>query len=124
MRIGELAKRADVTQRTVRYYESRGLLPPGTRVGNSHHHYPEEAVARLQKIDQLKKLGLSLDEIGGVIDLYFADPSGVEPKRKVLEMLRKHLAETDEKVGELQRFRADLQANIARFEYFLGDKPV
>jgi DNA-binding transcriptional MerR regulator len=119
MRIGELTERAGVTQRTVRYYESIGLLPPGEREGHGHHYYTEEALARLRKIDQLKKLGLSLEEIGEVIDLYFIDPSGVQPKQKVLAMLRKHLAEADHKIDSLQQFRAELQANIERFERFL-----
>jgi MerR family transcriptional regulator, copper efflux regulator len=119
MRIGELAERAGITQRTVRYYETLGLLLPGERQGNGHHYYPEQAVLRLQKIDQLKRLGLSLEEIGEVIDLYFTDPTGVQPKQKVLVMLRRHLAEAEGKIGELQRFRADLEAHIARFEWFL-----
>ena len=71
MRIGELTERAEVTPRTVRYYESIGLLPPGEREGHGQHYYTEETLARLQKIDQLKKLGLSLDEIRDVIDFYF-----------------------------------------------------
>jgi DNA-binding transcriptional MerR regulator len=119
MRIGELTERAGVTQRTVRYYESIGLLPPGEREGHGHHYYTEEALARLRKIDQLKKLGLSLEEIGEVIDLYFIDPSGIQPKQKVLAILRRHLAEADHKIGSLQQFRAELQANIERFERFL-----
>ena len=69
MRIGELTERAGVTQRTVRYYESIGLLPPGEREGHGHHYYTEEALARLRKIDQLKKLGLSLEEIGNLLNL-------------------------------------------------------
>src|SRR5215472_4149403 len=101
MRIGELTERAGVTQRTVRYYES---------------------IARLQKIDQLKKLGLSLDEIRDVIDLYFTDPSGVQPKQKVLAILRQHLAETDVKIDALEQFRAELQANIERFEHWLEEQ--
>src|SRR5882672_2928098 len=112
MRIGDLTERAEVTPRTVRYYESIGLLPPGEREGHGQHYYTEEALARLRKIDQLKQLGLSLEEIGEVIDLYFIDPSGVQPKKKVLVMLRKHLAEADRKIGSLQQFRADLQTNI------------
>jgi DNA-binding transcriptional MerR regulator len=119
MRIGELTERAGVTQRTVRYYESIGLLPPGEREGHGHHYYTEEALARLRKIDQLKKLGLSLEEIGEVIDLYFIDPSGIQPKQKVLAILRRHLAEADHKIVSLQQFRAELQANIDRFERFL-----
>jgi|SRR5579871_4611526 len=122
MRIGDLAELAGVTQRTIRYYESIGLLAPGQREGHGHHYYTEEALARLRKIDQLKRLGLSLEEIGEVIDLYFIDPSGIQPKQKVLGILRKHLQETESKIGELQQFRSELLANIERFERFLNDK--
>jgi DNA-binding transcriptional MerR regulator len=122
MRIGELTERAKVTPRTVRYYERIGLLPPGEREGHGQHYYNEETLARLNKIDQLKKLGLSLDEIRDVIDLYFIDPSGIQPKQKVLAILRQHLTEANHKIGALQQFRADLQAHIARFERWLEEK--
>jgi MerR family copper efflux transcriptional regulator len=122
MRIGDLTERAGVTPRTVRYYESIGLLPPGEREGHGQHYYTEETLARLQKIDQLKKLGLSLEEIRDVIDLYFTDPSGVQPKQKVLAILRQHLAEVDQKVTALQQFRAELLAHIERFEHWLEAK--
>ena len=122
MRIGDLTEQAGVTQRTVRYYEGIGLLHPAEREGHGHHYYTEETLARLRKIDQLKRLGLSLDEIRKVIDLYFTDPSGIQPKQKVLAIFKKHLAEADRKIGDLQQFRADLQANIERFERFLAAK--
>ena len=122
MRIGDLTQRAGVTQRTVRYYESIGLLPPGEREGHGQHYYTEETLARLRKIDQLKNLGLSLDEIRGIIDLYFSDPSGIQPKQKVLAILRQHLADADRKIGALQQFRADLQAHIERFEHWLEER--
>ena len=120
MRIGDLAKMAGVTQRTVRYYESIGLLAPGKREGHGHHYYTEETLARLRKIDQLKRLGLSLEEIGEVINLYFTDPSGIQPKQKVLAILQKHLHDTESKISELQQFRSELRANIERFEHFLN----
>jgi DNA-binding transcriptional MerR regulator len=122
MRIGDLTERAEVTPRTVRYYESIGLIPPGEREGNGQHYYTEETLARLRKIDQLKRLGLSLEEIGEVIDLYFTDPSGVRPKQKVLAMLRAHLADTDKKAAELAEFRGELAAHIKRFERWLTEK--
>src|SRR5436309_15480286 len=121
MRIGDLTERAEVTPRTVRYYQSIGLIPPGESEGHGQHYYTEETLARLRKIDQLKRLGLSLEEIGEVIDLYFTDPSGIQPKQKVLAMLRKHLHEAESKIGELQQFRSELQANIERFEHFLKE---
>ena len=122
MRIGDLTERAEVTPRTVRYYESIGLIPAGEREGHGQHYYTEETLARLRKIDQLKKLGLSLDEIRDVIDLYFTDPSGIQPKQKVLAILRQHLAEVDQKIGALQQFRADLLAHIARFERWFEER--
>ena len=122
MRIGDLTERAGVTPRTVRYYESIGLIPPGQREGHSQHSYTEETLARLRKIDQLKKLGLSLDEIRDVIDLYFTDPSGIQPKQKILAILRHHLAEVDQKIAAFQHFRADLQAHIERFEHWFEER--
>ena len=122
MRIGDLTEQAGVTQRTVRYYESIGLLPPGEREGHGQHYYTEETVARLRKIEQLKQLGLSLDEIRDVIDLYFTDPSHVQPKQKVLGILRQHLAEIDEKITGLDQFRKELLFHIERFEYWLNQQ--
>src|SRR5258708_26876757 len=116
MRIGDLTERAGVPPRTVRYYESIGLIPSGEREGHGQHYYTEETLARLRKIDQLKKLGLSLDEIRDVIDLYFIDPSGVQPKQKVLAILRQLRASVDQKISGLQQFLADLQSHTERFE--------
>jgi MerR family transcriptional regulator, copper efflux regulator len=122
MRIGDLTERAAVTPRTVRYYERIGLIPPGEREGHGQHYYTEETLARLRKIGQLKQLGLSLDEIREVIDLYFTDPSGIQPKQKVLAILRRHLAEADQKIGALRQFRAELQTHIEHFERWLAER--
>lgn len=125
MRIGKLMEKAMVTARTVRYYESIALIPPGQKVGSGQSYYSQETVERLKKIEQLKRLGLSLDEIREVIDLYFADPSGREPKRKVLGILRQHLAVVDVKLDEFNQFKNELLDNIARFEHWLdtSDQP-
>jgi MerR family copper efflux transcriptional regulator len=119
MRIGELSERAGVTPRTVRYYESIGVIPRGKRQGGGQHRYSEETVARLRKIEQLKVLGLSLEEISSVIDLYFSDPSGARAKRKVLTLLRRHLREVQTKLAQVQQVRAELRGHIARFERWL-----
>ena len=118
IRIGELAERTDTTPETIRYYESLGLLGHAQREGRGHRRYTEESVARLEKIAVLKGLGLSLDDIASVIDLYFgrSKDSSIKGKRKVLEHLRSRLVETDEKIITLQRFRDDLIRGIARIE--------
>ncbi len=119
LRIGELARLGTVTPRTVRYYESLGLITSGEREGAGQHRYPEQTVARLQKIDQLKALGLSLEDIGKVIHLYFEDPTGKKAKVKVLEMLRGHLEESGKQLASLNQFRSELMDHITRFEGWL-----
>jgi DNA-binding transcriptional MerR regulator len=119
-RIGRLSERAGVTARTVRYYESIGLVPPGMREGGAQRSYTDETVARLKKIEQLKALGLSLDEVASVIDLYFTDTSGKQAKIAVLAILREHLAEARRRIGALEGFCTDLQSHIDRFEQWLA----
>jgi MerR family transcriptional regulator, copper efflux regulator len=115
MRIGELAELAGVTPRTVRYYEGLGLLGPSEREGRGFRYYTDAELARLRKIDALKKLGLSLEEIAGVIDLYFNDATALQGKQRVLEILEEHLRETEATLAQLGQFRGELRDNIARY---------
>jgi DNA-binding transcriptional MerR regulator len=63
-RIGELARRAGVTPRTVRYYEELGLLPERSRPGGGHRLYDDQDEARLSELIQIRDLlGLSLTEL-------------------------------------------------------------
>ncbi|WP_250121211.1 MerR family transcriptional regulator [Chroococcidiopsis sp. CCMEE 29] len=119
MRIGELAQKAGVTPRTIRYYENLGLLHPSEREGSGFRYYTANELARLQKIDCLKALGLTLEEIRSVIELYFEDSTGIRGKQKVLEILHKHLQETDEKIEALAQFRSELEANIASIQQYI-----
>lgn len=121
MRISELADQAGVTPRTIRYYESLGLLGPNERVGHGFRYYTEAELSRLKKIDALKQLGLSLEEISEVIPLYCEDPTGVRSKQRVLEILQNHLSETDEKLQTLQQFRCELVNNIQLIARFIQE---
>ena len=87
MRIGELARRAGVTTRTVRYYEGLGLLV-SRREGGGHRQYDEDALARMAKIDWLKRMGLTLDEIAEVIPLYFGAQTSVRGRKKMIAHAR------------------------------------
>ncbi|MEU4426455.1 MerR family transcriptional regulator [Actinoplanes sp. NPDC024001] len=57
MRIGELARRTGVSERSLRYYEQQGLLAAG-RTGGGHRDYPERAVDRVIRIQELFAAGL------------------------------------------------------------------
>lgn len=120
MQIGALCARAGVSARTVHYYERLGLVKPAEREGAGYRYYDDGALKRLEKIAALKRLGLSLDEIAAVLDLYFEDVSGVKGKRKVLEILRLQLARAEAQINELAAFKRDLRANIARMEQLIA----
>ncbi len=122
MRIGELAQKAGVTPRTIRYYENLGLLKPSEREGKGFRYYTEAQLAKLHKIDALQSLGLTLEEIGGIIDLFFEEPTMLRGKQKLLEILQAHLQEADEKLEALTQFRFELQANITRIQQWIDEQ--
>ncbi|MGC9495870.1 MerR family transcriptional regulator [Streptomyces sp. WG7] len=66
--IGELAERAGVTVKTVRFYSDRGLLPEASRSTGGHRRYGPEALDRLRLIRSLRALGLSVPEVRRVLD--------------------------------------------------------
>ncbi|MEN3284836.1 MAG: MerR family transcriptional regulator, copper efflux regulator [Solirubrobacteraceae bacterium] len=121
MRIGELARRAGVTARTVRYYEGLGLLEPARREVSGHRQYDEDALARMAKIDWLKRMGLTLDEIAEVIPLYFGEQTGVRGRKKMLALLERRLAETEERIEGLAELREELRGAIERSRAALAE---
>ncbi|EEF22411.1 MULTISPECIES: MerR family transcriptional regulator [Phyllobacteriaceae] len=121
MQIGELSERAGVSHRTIHYYERLGLVKPTEREGAGYRYYDEIAVKRLEKIAALKRLGLSLDEIAAVIDLYFEDASGIKGKEKVLEILQTQLKRANAQLHELTAFKQDLENNIARMHALIAE---
>lgn len=66
--IGELAERAGVTVKTVRFYSDRGLLPEAFRSAGGHRRYGPEALGRLRLIRSLRALGLAVSEVRRVLD--------------------------------------------------------
>lgn len=121
MRIGELANMLGLTTRTLRHYEDLGVLLPIRRSDSGYRLYDAGSVARLRRVEALKRLGLSLEEIAEVIDFYEDDPSGIAGKREVLKILRRQLSDTDSKIEALQGFRSELKGNISRVEAWIRD---
>ena len=66
--IGDVARMAGVTARTLRHYESVGLLLPSSVGANGYRRYGDAELLRLQRILVLKALGLGLPEIAALLD--------------------------------------------------------
>jgi MerR family mercuric resistance operon transcriptional regulator len=69
MLIGELADAAGLPSQTVRFYERRGLLPEPVRGANGYRIYGESTLTRLNFVRTSQAAGLTLAEIGSIIDL-------------------------------------------------------
>ncbi|MFC9492175.1 MerR family transcriptional regulator, partial [Streptomyces hydrogenans] len=89
--IGELAGRAGVTVKTVRYYSDRGLLPEAGRSGGGHRRYGPGALVRLREIRSLRGLGLGVPEVeraleddGRLADVVAGELAGVARERAAL----------------------------------------
>lgn len=103
LRIGEVAKLAGTTPRTIRYYEELGLLPAaGERRPGAHRTYAETDVERLTELLRLKDLlGLSLEELKELVEAEGARAelrrewrSGVEDpvrRRQILDQSLTHI---------------------------------
>ena len=69
LQIGEVAERTGVTQRTLRFYEERGLLKPPSRMDGGFRLYSENDVARVEQIKRMQSLlGLTLAEIKDMVE--------------------------------------------------------
>ena len=82
--IGQLAKLAGISTKTLRVYERKGLLIPERNEDNSYRLYGEEAVRTLEKIQLMKWLDFSLDQIAEFLQLY----ENVSREKMLLEQKR------------------------------------
>lgn len=114
LRIGELAKRARVAASALRYYEAEGLLGRTSRSEAGYRLYEPAVLGRVEFIQRAKSLGLPLAQIHKLIESPQAD---VAAGRQALRHLVAHkLAETRQRVAELETLSRELQALHVRLQ--------
>ncbi|MDO3410557.1 MerR family transcriptional regulator [Saccharibacillus sp. CPCC 101409] len=104
IRIGDLAKRAKISKRTLHYYEQIGLLPPSIVMENGYRYYDDDSVLRLQKILLLKSIGYTLEQIKQLLQ----DRQSAQEKEN-------WAASFDEQIEFIERKKAELD----RKQYYL-----
>lgn len=119
--IGDLARRAGLSAKTVRYYESIGLLGDPVRTEAGYRTYAGEDLERLRFIHSAKLLGLTLTEIKDVLEVWEA---GTAPCSKVAQLLDEKLAELDRRIEQMTLFRDELRAYKARVDASGGPSSV
>lgn len=116
MRIGELARAAGVTTKTLRFYEGRGLLPAARRTASGYRDYDAGLLERLAFIRESQLAGLTLAEITSVLELKDAGSRSCE---HTAALVRRHLADLDERIDSLVAMRsrlADLSERAAALD--------
>ncbi|HEX5307646.1 MAG TPA: MerR family transcriptional regulator [Solirubrobacteraceae bacterium] len=132
LRIGDVAKLAGTTPRTIRYYEELGLLPQAPeRPSGGHRLYSAEEVERLREVIRLKELlGVSLQELKDLLAAEEAraavraelsrEDVAPERRRELLLEAQGHIARqlelVERRAGELAKLRAELLQTRGRVQ--------
>lgn len=107
MRIGELARAAGTTTKTLRFYEDQGLLPSAERTPAGYRDYTPEALTRIGFIHRGQTAGLTLAQIRQILDIR---DHGQAPCDHVRDLLDTRLADIDQQLQQLHDLRDTLAA--------------
>lgn len=103
--IGQMSRRTGVKVTTIRYYESRGLIPPPARTTGGQRRYDEAALERLAFLRHARELGFGLEDIGELMALAEAPAADCAPAHVIA---RKQLAAVDRRMTILAQLRDEL----------------
>ena len=121
--IGELAKELDVTTRTIRYYEERGLIKP-ERSNGRQRIYTRRERGRLKLILRAKAAGFDLEEVKEVLEIYDVMPTDKAERvqaKKLIDMTTRRITEIDTKIAELTKLRTTLSDHIIVLHKMAGE---
>ena len=108
LQIGELAKMAGVSIRTVRYYEELSLLPPSGFTSGGMRLYRDADVIRLRFIRRLRMLHLNLNEIKVALGLEQPPMGRQERVARTLEVLLMEQSRAEEQASALARLKEEV----------------
>jgi MerR family transcriptional regulator, repressor of the yfmOP operon len=106
--IGELAKKLDMSQRTIRYYEEIGLLNSIKRVEGGRRIYTEADFRRLRLIKRLKIMGMTLTDMQELEAMWTYEKSNEKVLKRLLELLGTHLKRLDDRIADLDVLRHEI----------------
>src|SRR5260370_1905518 len=111
MRIGEIAGRAGVPAKTIRFWEEQGMLPAPARTAAGYRDYGPAILERLAFIRHAQAAGLTLEQIRQVLGIR---DGGQPPCEHVTGLIARRLGEVEARLAELARARDQLAALAER----------
>lgn len=115
--IAELAAEFDITPRAIRFYEDVGLLEPG-RAGRNRV-YAQRDRTRLKLTLRGKRLGLSLQEIKQLVDMYESPADTAQQLGAFLEVLHRHRSLLEQQLEDIHVTLAEIAQHEARCKAWL-----
>lgn len=113
LQIGDVAEASGTTVDTIRYYEKLSLLEKPVRTEGNFRLYSVEAVGKLRFIKKAQALGLSLNEIKGVMQ---CSEEGLKPCCDLVRSLfTQKIIEFGAKIKELHRMKRDLERRLSEW---------
>jgi len=112
--ISQLAEQFDVSTRTIRYYEERGLISP-IRTESGQRLYTKKDCAVLKLILRGKRFGFSLEEIHEMISLFDSDRTGRKQLEKTIAYGEQKLKEVTERIEDLMQLKQEMESILADF---------
>ena len=118
--ITELAAEFDITPRAIRFYEDMGLLEP-SRSGRNRV-YTHRDRTRLKLTLRGKRLGLSLQEVKQLVDMYDSESDAAPQLRAFLEVLRQHRRQLEQQLEDIEVTLAEISQHEERCEALLAER--
>ncbi|MGE0538824.1 MAG: MerR family transcriptional regulator [Dehalococcoidia bacterium] len=107
--IGEVTRRTGLPEKTIRFYEEKGIVPAPARTNGGYRLYTPLDVRRLRLVRQAKLLGLSLPEIRTFVEQAFASECA-DFAEQFLARIAAQRAEIDRRIVELENLKGELDA--------------
>lgn len=122
MKIGEVAARAGVTTKAVRYYESLGLLAPA-RLSNGYRDYGEHEVRLVREVCSLHQLGIPVERTRPFLECLATGRDHVDDCPASLATYRDTIAELTTRIEALTAMRAALLTQLRQAAYRTSGTP-
>lgn len=106
MKIQEFSRLSGLSAKTIRYYESIGILPSPQRTSNGYRDYSEKDLERAQFVAGIRSLDLSLDEIAEILAMRDRREA---PCRALLDRIEQKADQIDERIRALRQMEIDLR---------------
>lgn len=111
MNIGQAAKLSGIPAKTIRYYESVGLIPPASRTDSGYREYRQADVSVLKFVERARGLGFSIHDVSKLLSLWH---NKARKSAQVKALAERHIKAIELKIRELETMQAALNHLVSK----------